>query len=73
MSRKIISITLKVFDEDVTSFENQLKEKFEIISFRIMPNTEELYNTDTRFQTLVKNVKRAKEIRDNYINEHNNP
>ena len=70
--KKTINITLKIEDTDVINFESWLNQQLEVISFKIMPNTEKLYETDEYFKNIVKNVKKAQKIRDKYINEHNN-
>ena len=68
---KTINIILKANNEDVVSLENWLISSFDLISFRIIPDTQELYDKDATFRKYVKCVKDAQEIRDKYINEHN--
>ena len=70
--KKTINITLKIDDVDLINFESWLNQQLEVISFKIMPNTEKLYETDEYFKNIVKQVKKAQKIRDKYINEHNN-
>ena len=54
--KKTINITLKIEDTDVINFESWLNQQLEVISFKIMPNTEKLYETDEYFKNIVKNV-----------------
>lgn len=68
---KLINITLKVPVINVTGLENHLREHFEVISYKILPDTDELYKTNSTFKKLVKAVKEAQKLRDIYINENN--
>lgn len=69
--KKTINITLKIESSQVTIFESWLNEQLEVINFKILPNTDELYENDKTFQKLVKKLKDAQKIRDKYINEKN--
>ena len=64
---KTINITLKAFDHNVLGLESHLNEHFDVISYKILPETQELYENDDHFKTLVKGVKRAQRLRDDYI------
>ena len=68
---KTINITLEVSEMHLTDLENYLDRTFNLISYRVMPDTKKLYEDDNYFKNIVKNVKKATEIRDNYINQHN--
>lgn len=68
---KTINITLKIEESNVTAFEKELRSLFEVIDYKILPNTEKLYETDSHFKKLVKGVKEAQRLRDLYINEKN--
>lgn len=68
---KTVSITLKINEHELLNFESWLRQQLEVVSFKIIPDTEELYKNDVYFQNIVKNVKKAQTIRDKYINEHN--
>jgi len=68
--RKVF-IVLEVSEMFVTKLESYLERTFKLISFRIKPDTSKLYEEDAYFRNIVKNVKKATEIRDNYINQHN--
>lgn len=67
--KKTINVTLEIEDIDVINFERFLNENLKVISFRIIPDTENLYKNDTNFKKIVDNVKKAQKIRDLYINE----
>ena len=68
---KTINITLKIEDSELIRFDNWLREQLEVISIKVIPDTNELYEDDDTFKKLVKGVKTAQRIRDKYINEHN--
>ena len=69
---KTVNITVKVPDYTITSLENYFNDNFGLIDFRIVPDTDNLYENNATFRRLVKNVKKAREARDNFINEKNN-
>ena len=69
---KTVNITLEIEESQVLNFEYWLRDQLKVISFRIVPDTNELYENDAYFRNIVKNVKKATEIRDIYINENNN-
>jgi len=62
-----LNITLKAYDHNVIGLERHLNEHFEVISFKVLPDTEGLYDTDDHFKRLVKDVKKAQRLRDDYI------
>ncbi len=70
---KTVNITLKIPDEVVTSLESYYNnnKNCELISFRVIPNTEKLYENDSVFRKLVKAEKEARKIKELYINEKN--
>ena len=68
---KTINITLKINEHELTNFESWLREQLEVISFKVIPDTNELYESDTTFKKLVKACKDANTLRDEYINNHN--
>lgn len=65
------NITLKIKDENVLELEKTLNIYFDVISFKILPDTEKMYEENTTFKKLVKGVKDAQRLRDKYINDHN--
>ena len=68
---KTINVTLKINEHELTNFESWLREQLEVISFKVIPDTNELYESDTTFKKLVKACKDANTLRDEYINNHN--
>ena len=68
---KTVNITLEINDDDITNFENYLNNTFNLINFRIIPDTKELYEKDDVFKKLVKAEKQARRIKETYINENN--
>lgn len=71
MSKKTINMTFKIEESQVNNFENWFRQQEEVIDFKILPETEKLYSEDNHFKKLVKTVKDAQRVRDNYINNHN--
>lgn len=66
-----VNITLKLHNFQITNFEEWLRHEYDVISFKIIPNTEKLYETNPTFKKLVKEVKKAQEVRDKFINDYN--
>lgn len=73
MSGKVrkVNITVDIPSEVLVEFENYLSENFRLIDFRVVPDTQELYDNSATFRRLVSHVKKAKEARDKFINENN--
>lgn len=71
MAKKTINMTFKLEETQVNNFESWFRQNEEVIDFKILPDTEKLYETDKHFQEIVKKVKTAQRIRDEYINNHN--
>jgi len=71
-----VSVVLKLRDSEQSHYlEKYLRESMfpggEVISYANLPNTEKLYESSTTFKKLVKGVKDAQRLRDNYIHENN--
>jgi len=66
-----INITLKIEGKLLVEFENYLYGNFEVIGFRILPDTEKLYEEDDMFKKLVKLEKEARLAKEKYINAKN--
>ena len=66
-----INITLKIDKDQVMNFDNWMRQNVEVIDFTILPDTNELYKSDDHFKKLVKGVKDAQKLRNDYINEKN--
>lgn len=68
---KTVNATFKIQPEQINTFEENLRHWFQVMDFRIIPDTDKLYNEDHTFKKLSKAVKDAKKVRDQYINKHN--
>ena len=62
---------VKIEDYEIQPFEYWLNQQLEVIKLVIIPDTNELYESDEYFRNIVKNVKKAQKIRDEYINKNN--
>ena len=67
-----INTTLKLRGDSMIPFEDWLVNNFEVISFRIVPDTTKLYEDDNMFKKLVKIEKDARVVKEKYINDKNN-
>ena len=65
-----INAVFKVKKSLVVHTENVFNEVFDLISYRILPDTQELYENHPAFKKLVKQRKAIQEEIDLYINEH---
>lgn len=71
MSRKrTVNITIKILDEHITRFENELKNMFDLVSFKILPETEKMYQENKEFKRKVDTIKKLQRERDEFINKH---
>jgi hypothetical protein len=66
-----INTTFKIPAEDIKDFEESLRNFVNVIDFKHISNTENLYATDKTFQKLVKAKKEATKQCELYINRHN--
>ena len=69
--KNTITITLKIENSNVTGFQGWLDQNYELISYKILPDTEKMYKNDETFKKLVKGVKTASRLRDDYIHKYN--
>ena len=67
-----VNITLKIDPKDLFKFQDYIKEYYELISLKIAPDTNKMYEEDKHFKKLVKAVKEAQKQRDIYINDNLN-
>jgi len=61
-------------DEQSHYFQKYLREKLmqgRVISYKKIPDTSKLYDVSITFQSLVKAVKTAQKLRDDYIHANN--
>ena len=68
---KTINLTFRMEESEIVNFENWFRHHVEVIDLRILPDTESLYENDKTFQSIVRTLKKAQRVRDNYINEKN--
>lgn len=66
-----VNIVLKIDDSQLLKLEGALRDNFNVVDVKILPDTEKLYRENPHFKQLLKRVKEAKIARDNFINEHN--
>ena len=71
MDSKTVNITLKIDAYNLNNFENWLRNQLEVIDFKILPDTEKLYQEDKHFKKLVDSERLAKKAKAEYINKHN--
>ena len=69
----VINTTLEISRGGVINLEETLREHYNVISFKVVADTKQLYEDDPIFKKLVKAVKDAQRIKDIYINEYNHP
>jgi hypothetical protein len=66
-----INATFKVLGKYVNDWENHLRANLEVVDFKTVADTNELYSTDEQFKKLVKAKKAATVACELYINKHN--
>ena len=72
--RKVAIVLQLDSDEQSHHLERYLRDKMfpdKVISYSNLPDTSKLYEENTTFRKLIKSVKDAQKLRDDYINEHN--
>jgi hypothetical protein len=72
MEQETINITLKIDKSEVVAFENWLHQQLEVISFNHITDTSQMYKEDATFKKLVKAVKEAQRVKDDYAIKNNN-
>lgn len=70
---KTLNITVKLPEHNVLGFEEWLDRNMELVSFKVLPDTDKLYEEDKNFRKIVKQYKDIVKIKNDYINEHNRP
>ena len=66
-----VNITLKVLNSNLVDFENLLRIGFNVIDFSVIANTQNMYEQDPTFKKIVKEAKKIKDLRLQYINDNN--
>lgn len=67
-----VNCTFKIKGKHLVDMENDLKHNVMLIDYRVVPDTQELYEKDPTFKKLVKKEKEAKKEKQDYINKNNN-
>ncbi len=67
-----INITIKLPTEKVAEFQRFLDEHLNVLEFKVLPNTEAMYEADEAFRKLLKGKKQIKNTVEKYINDNNN-
>jgi len=65
------NITFKTTNEGYSYILNWLKHHTELISDRVLPDTDDLYESNESFRAILKKIKKDKDIRDSIINKQN--
>ena len=68
---RTVNVTLKIDEHELVNFESWLRQQLEVVSLKVIPDTEQLYLNDPIFKKLVHNVKTCTKLRDEYINKVN--
>lgn len=69
-----VNMTFKIQRGFLVPFEKELRSDripINVIDYRVVPNTEYLYENDETFRKLVKKESNARKEKQNYINEKN--
>tara|TARA_R110000823_G_scaffold299244_1_gene419953 strand:+ start:94 stop:321 length:228 start_codon:yes stop_codon:yes gene_type:complete len=67
-----INFTVKLAEGQATKLIQMLEDTTQLVDFRILPNTEEMYDADPLFRELIKAKKSHNKLIGKYINEHLN-
>ena len=70
-TERTINCTFKVLAKDENYIENELRQVVNVIDFKVVPDTDYLYEHDQVFRKLVKIEKQAKKEKQEYINKNN--
>ena len=63
-----VNTTFKIEAGNFVELENWLYANLDVVGFRIVPNTEKLYEEDAMFKKLVKIEREARVAKEKYIN-----
>ena len=71
MDNITVNLTLKLHKTEVSSFENWIRHNADVISFKHLPETSNMYKNNTHFKKMVDSIKKQQKERDIYINDNN--
>ena len=66
-----INMTFNIEDEQVNGFDNWIRTLVDVIDFKVIPDTTELYESDNNFKSLCKAKKDLQLKIDRYVNDKN--
>lgn len=67
-----VNLTIEVdSDEEAFVFQSWLSDFVKIYDFSLLSDTKELYEKDSHFRKITSEYKKAKKIRNEYINKNN--
>jgi hypothetical protein len=66
-----VNIVVKIYEEHLVKLEDRLNDMLpEVVSYRVLPDTEKLYDDSKTFRSLLKKRKEIQNQIDEYINEY---
>jgi hypothetical protein len=65
-----VSFTINISEQDFIGAEKFLYDNFDVLDYRILPDTKNLYESDKAFQKLIAEKKKASRVINEYINNH---
>ena len=65
-----VNTTFKIDSHEVVVFEDWIREMYDVVDFRFIPDTTEMYENDPTFRKLVKLEREARSAKLDYINEY---
>jgi len=67
-----INITVKLPEHQVVKFQQFIEEHVKVLDFKILPDTQKMWDEDEVFQSIVKEQKKHNKLVSKYINDNNN-
>jgi len=71
-TKTLVNLTMMMPRKEVSSFEDEMLQRFDVKDFRVLPNTEKLYNDNKHFRKLLKQKKELLWEIGTFINKYNN-
>lgn len=70
-TKTLINTTMLVPRDEVLTFEDELMQRFDVKSFKVLPDTEKLYEDNEYFRKLLKQKKDLQYRIETFINKYN--
>lgn len=70
-TKTLINTTMLVPRGEVLTFEDELMQRFDVKSFKVLPDTEKLYEDNEYFRKLLKQKKDLQYRIETFINKYN--